>query len=255
MGARGQTGVLGAPMRSGERSGENGGGVSTGGRPTTRTDRTPDSTPNRAGNTQNTRHTENSGQNTPDTEWDTDDTWGATVDADGWIRMPGSGNVSGNVPKDVQENAHSESNQIVPQTFTPRPAASAPVKEKTDKQIRVLEYFDKNAEYDEARGVWILPSVRTMAKETDTVPSYIQSLKAVWLESKALDVEYPVGVGIKIPCCEVFEINLTKLRDTFTNGIPRWEFYTNFLPPSCLIHYRHNGDRNPGIFEELVYAG
>jgi hypothetical protein len=68
MGARGQTGVLGVPMRSGERSGENGGIVSTGGRPTTRTDRTPDSTPNRAGDTENTRYAENSGQNTPDTE-------------------------------------------------------------------------------------------------------------------------------------------------------------------------------------------
>ena len=185
MGARGQTGVVGVPMRSGERSGENGGIVSTGGRPTTRTDRTPDRTPNRAGNTQNTQGAEN----TPDIEWDTDDTWGATVDADGWIRMPGSGNVSGDVPKDVQENAHSESNQIVPQTFTPRPAASAPVKEKTDKQIRVLEYLDKNARYDEKKQTWVFPTTQVMANETGTVPSYIQALK----------VEYPVGVGIKIP--------------------------------------------------------
>jgi len=102
--------------------------------------------------------------------------------------MPGSGNVSGNVPKDVQENAHSESSQIVPQTFTPRPPAPPPpVKPKTDKQIRVLEYLDKNARYDERKQTWVFPTTQVMANETGTVPSYIQALKVEWLESKALD--------------------------------------------------------------------
>ena len=72
-------------------------------------------------------------------------------------------------PRDFRENV-----------LRTRLEAPSPEPTLTEKQERIFAYFNEHAVYDKLKMTWVYPSVRVIAKDLDTVPSYVHELKLKW---------------------------------------------------------------------------